>query len=188
MPTNRNRVLWVLALAFLFLGGIAGGFFYFSRNSGFKQASETASQDMKQGEDASFVRVYYPSEGRLIMEERRVKRQVAGTAIAEEIVSEFLKGPSSAKRSAVPPGTKLLGVYYGSDGILYVDLSDEFRRNFQGDALNEFLLLKGLYDSIISNVTGVDDVKVIIEGKEIESIGGHFFALYPLKDMLAEVR
>jgi hypothetical protein len=79
----------------------------------------------------------------------------------------------------------LLSVYYASDGILYVDVSDEFRRNFQGDALNEFLLLKGLYDSIITNVTGVQDVKVIVEGKEIESIGGHFFALYPLKNMLA---
>jgi len=188
MRTSKKRILWVLVFAFLFLGGIAGGFFYFSRNPGFKQNVETVPQEVKQGEDASFIRVYYPSEGRLIMEERRVKRQVAITAIAEEIVNEFLKGPSTAAKSVIPPGTKLLAVYYGIDGILYVDLSDEFRRNFRGDALNEFLLLKGLYDSIISNVTGVDDVKVIIEGKEIESIGGHLFALYPLKNMLAEVK
>jgi len=188
MPANKKRILLILVFILLFLGGIAGGFFYFSQLFGFKQTVETVPQEVKQGEDASFVRVYYPSEGRLIMEERRVKRQVAVTAIAEEIVSEFLKGPSNTAKSAVPSGTKLLGVYYGSDGILYVDLSDEFRRNFQGDALNEFLLLKGLYDSIISNVTGVDDVKVIIEGKEIESIGGHFLALYPLKNMLADVK
>jgi spore germination protein GerM len=188
MPVSRKRIMWVLVFALLFMGGIAGGFFYFSRNFGVKQAAEPVLQAAKQGEDTSFVRVYYPSEGRLVMEERKVKRQVAITAIAEEIVSEFLKGPSTVAKSAVPPGTKLLAVYYGSDGILYVDFSDEFRRNFQGDALNEFLLLKGLYDSIISNVTGVDDVKVIVEGKEIESIGGHFFALYPLKNMLAEVK
>jgi spore germination protein GerM len=188
MPPIKKRILWVLGFCLLFLGGIAGGFFYFSQNFGFRQIVETAPPELKEGEDASFMRVYYPSEGRLIMEERRVKRQVAITAIAEEIVNEFLKGPSNMAKSAVPPGTRLLAVYYGSDGILYVDLSDEFRRNFQGDALNEFLLLKGLYDSIISNVTRVDDVKVIIEGKEIESIGGHFLALYPLKNMLAEVK
>ncbi len=188
MPANKKKILWVLVFALLFLGGIAGGFFYFSRNFGFMQTVKTVPQEVGQEEDTSFMRIYYPSEGRLIMEERRVKRQVALTAVAEEIAHEFLKGPSNMAKSAVPPGTKLLAVYYGSDGILYVDLSDEFRRNFQGDALNEFLLLKGLYDSIISNVTGVDDVKVIIEGKEIESIGGHFLALYPLKNMLAEVK
>jgi len=188
MQASKKWILWVLVFCLLFLGGIAGGFYYFSQNFGFRQIAEIVPHEVNQGEDASFMRVYYPSEGRLIMEERRVKRQVAITAIAEEIVNEFLKGPSNMAKSAVPPGTRLLAVYYGSDGILYVDLSDEFRRNFQGDALNEFLLLKGLYDSIISNVTRVDDVKVIIEGKEIESIGGHFLALYPLKNMLAEVK
>jgi spore germination protein GerM len=188
MPASRRRILWVLVFALLFLGGIAGGFFYFSQTLGLKQTAEPVPQEARQAEDASFMRVYYPSESRLVMEERRVKRQVVLTAIAETIVSEFLKGPSTVAKSEIPAGTKLLAVYYGSDGILYVDLSDEFRRNFQGDALNEFLLLKGLYDSIISNVTGVDDVKVIIEGKEIESIGGHLFTLYPLKNMLAEVK
>ena len=86
----------------------------------------------------------------------------------------------------IPPGVKVLGLYQGSDGILYVDFSDELRRNFQGDAAAEFLLLRGLYESIISNVKGVDDVKVLIEGKEIESIGGHVLALYPLKATVGE--
>jgi spore germination protein GerM len=108
--------------------------------------------------------------------------------MAEEIVKEFLRGPSQMNRSGIPVATKLLGIYPGNDGILYVDLSDEFRRNFQGDAIGEFLLLKGLYDSILSNVTGVDDVKIVIEGKEIESIGGHLFALYPLKNTLSEAK
>ncbi|HYA32232.1 MAG TPA: GerMN domain-containing protein, partial [Thermodesulfovibrionales bacterium] len=179
---------WVLVFAFLFLGGIAGGFFYFSKNGGPAQTTPAQRQEEKLSEDSSFIRVYYPSEGRLIMEERRVKRQASLLPITEEIAKEFLKGPSGAAESNVPVGTKLLGVYAGNDGILYVDFSDEFRRNFQGDALSEFLLLKGLYDSIISNVTGVDDVKVLVEGKEIESIGGHLFALYPLKNTVSEAR
>jgi spore germination protein GerM len=188
MPVNKKKILWILFFVLLFLGGIAGGFFYFSKGLGPAQIATTAQQEEKQGDDTSFIRVYYPSEGRLVMEERRVKRQVSLSAMAEEIVKEFLRGPSNMTKSGVPAATKLLGVYSGNDGILYVDLSDEFRRNFQGDALAEFLLLKGLYDSIISNVTGADDVKVIVEGKEIESIGGHFFALYPLKNTLSGAR
>jgi hypothetical protein len=69
--------------------------------------------------------------------------------------------------------------------MLYIDLSDEFRRNFQGDVFAEFLLLKGLYESIISNVQDIQDIKILIEGKETETLGGHLFLLYPLKDMVS---
>ncbi len=188
MQTNKKRILWVLVSLLLFLGGIAGGFIYFSKSFGPRHIPQTTLQPSQEGDDFSFIRVYYPSDERLIMEERRVKRQVSLVAIAEATVEEFLKGPSNRGKSDIPIGTKLLGVYSGSDKILYLDFSDEFRRNFQGDALTEFLLLKGLYDSIISNVTDVDDVKVIIEGKETESIGGHLFVLYPLKNTLAEAK
>ena len=188
MSINKRRILWVLVFILLFSGGIAGGFFYFAGNFGMKPKGETITEPQKQADDSSFIRVYFPSEGRLIIEERRVKRLGSVTVSAAEVVEEFLKGPSNREKSDVPPGTKMLGIYFGNDGILYVDLSDEFRRNFHGDALSEFLLLKGLYESIISNVTGVDDVKILIEEKEMESIGGHLYALYPLKNTLTEVR
>jgi len=64
-------------------------------------------------------------------------------------------------------------------------LSDDFRRNFWGDALTEFLLLKGLYQSIIANVEDIVDVKVLIEGKELETLGGHLYLMYPLKDIVS---
>ena len=121
------------------------------------------------------------------MEERKVQRLPEGSLV-EQTVKEFLKGPSNTGKSVIPPGTRVLGVYLGSDGILYLDLSDEFRRNFQGDALTEFLVLKGLYESIISNGEAIDDVKLLVEGKEIESIGGHLFALYPLRSTVEEAR
>ena len=87
--------------------------------------------------------------------------------------------------SSIPGDSRLLGVYKDTDQILYVDLSDEFRRNFQGDVYTEFFLLKGLYESLISNVPDIQDVKVLIEGKEIETLGGHLYLLYPLKDIVS---
>lgn len=187
MPVNRKKALWILGFVLLFIGGIAGGFFYFSKKSVSPHAEEAASQTDAQNQDSSSVRVYYPSDGRIVTEERRIKRQTSVLAIAEAVVEEFLKGASKVK-SDVPKDARLLGVYLGNDGVLYVDISDEFRRNFQGDALAEHLLLKGLYESIISNVGGINDMKVIIEGKEIETIGGHLFSLYPLKNMLTEIK
>ena len=187
MSPAKRRLLWALVFILLFLGGIAGGFFYFSKTIGHRQTAETPPHPEKPADDSLFLRVFYPSEGKLVMEDRKVKRQVNTLAISEEILNEFLKGPAKGG-SDVPQGTRVLGMYFGNDKILYVDLSDEFRRNFQGDAETEFLLLKGLYESIISNVQGIDDVKIILEGKETESIGGHLYTLYPLKNMLLETR
>lgn len=185
MQINRKFLLAVFFILFLG-GGISGGYFYFSKKTTPPaQNIEAGPLKENRGVDLSFpVKVYYPSEGRLIMEERMVQRQASIAAIAEEAVNEFLKGPSRGGKSDIPAGTKMLRAYSGNDAILYVDLSDEFRRNFQGDALTEFLVLKGLYETIVSNVQGINDVKLTIEGKEIESIGGHIGILYPLKNSL----
>lgn len=187
MPVSKKAVSWILVLMLLFLGGVAGGYLYFSTKYGPKHAVEEPGRELtRQDDDLSSVRIYYPSEGRLLMEERRIKRQHSMIASSEAVVEEFLKGPSQVARSEIPKDTKLLGIFAGNDGILYIDLSDEFRRNFQGDALSEFLLLRGLYESIISNIQGTDDVKVVIEGKEIESLGGHISILVPLKNTVLE--
>ena len=44
--------------------------------------------------------------------------------------------------------------------------------------------MKGLYESVIANVQGVTDVKVLVDGKELETLGGHFYLKYPLKGMM----
>lgn len=183
---NKKYSLAIIFIL-LFAAGITGGYLYFSKKflsqpSPVKGTEDTGiiSQD-----DLFTLRVYYPVGGRLQMEERKVQRKTAQMAVAEAVLGEFFKGPVNAKGSESPQDTKLLGLYKGSDGILYVDLSDEFRRNFSGDASSEFLLLKGFYESLISNVQEISDVKVLIEGREIESLGGHINLRYPLKDTVS---
>ncbi len=87
---------------------------------------------------------------------------------------EFLHGPSDAGlKSAVPEGAPLLGVYLGQDGILYVNLSNDFIANFRGDALSEFMVLKGLYKSVMDNVGAIAGIRILAGGREADSIGGH---------------
>jgi spore germination protein GerM len=136
-------------------------------------------------EDLFSLRIYYPVKEHLQVEERRLPRRNVPVAIAEAAVEQYLRGPIDTKSSSIPKDTKILGIYKGADGILYLDLSDDFRRNFRGDAFTEFLLLKGLYQSIIANVEDILDVKILIEGKEIETLGGHLYLLYPLKDIVS---
>jgi spore germination protein GerM len=172
----------------LFVMGMAGGYLYFSKKFPSKntQLEKAKEVDTNKIDDMFTIRVYYPISGRLQMEERKVQRRASNVAVAEAVIGEFLKGPVNVKDSEIPRDAKLLGLYRGEDGILYIDLSDEFRRNFSGDVIAEFLLLKGLFESLISNVQDITDVKVLIEGREMESLGGHVYLMYPLRDIVAQ--
>jgi len=182
---NIRRLSGVILLILLFLGGVAGGYLYLSKvfPKG-KPAVEEIVGTPTKAEDLFPLRIYYPHGNQLQMEERRLPRRTVQIAIAEASVEEYLKGPKDVTVSNIPRDVRLLGLYKDADSILYIDLSDEFRRNFQGDAITEFLLLKGLYESLISNIQDIKDVKVLIEGKEIETLGGHLYLLYPLKDVV----
>ncbi len=188
MANSKRRLVWVIVLILLFGSGISGGYFYFSKmfQQHPPQREEVAEKGIGQMEDLFSLRMYYPVDGRLQMEERMLQRRTTQMSIAEAVIGEFLRGPAGAKASVIPRDARLLGLYRGADGMLYVDLSDEFRRNFQGDVVAEFLLLKGLYESLISNVQEITDVKVLIEGREIESLGGHIYLIYPLKDVVSQ--
>jgi spore germination protein GerM len=181
---NAKRLSIIILLGLLFLGGLGGGYFYFSKSS-HKQVPEEQVRTLPPTEDLFTLKIYYPVENRLQIEERRLQRRTTQIAIAEAVVEEFLKGPAGMKTSEMPKDARLLGIYLDEDKILYVDLSDELRRNFQGNALTEFLLLKGLYESLTSNLGNIEDVKVLIEGGEKETLGGHLYLSYPLKDMVS---
>lgn len=185
MQGGKSRFMITLTLL-LFGTGIAAGYLYFSGSSTPLLKEDAAEYERSLQGDALFVKIYYPSDGRLIIEERRIERSMNMNirAEAEAVAGEYFKGPSNKEKTVIPTGVKLLGIYLGSDGVLYINLSDELRRNFKGDATAEYLLLKGFYESIMTNVREVHDIKIIVEGKEIESIGGHLFSLYPLKETL----
>ena len=170
---NRNK-LFLTGLSFfvLLLLGTAGGYFIFSFGM---QTEKKQIKEESEAEDAdyTYLKLYYPYNNRLNMEDRRVPRTDSRIGAANSTVLEFLKGPAGVTGSYVPEGAELLGIYPGEDGILYIDLSEGVRNNFQGDALGEFLFLRGLYESLLSNVYGVAGVKLLIEGQEADSIGGH---------------
>lgn len=183
---NRRKIYSIALLLIVFVVGIVGGYLYFSkiipgRNS---TSDETLSGTLG-SEDFFTLRIYYPIGNTLQIEERRLPKTERQMTIAEATIEAYLRGPIGTTTSSIPRGAKLNGLYRGADKILYVDLSDEFRRKFQGDVFSEFLLLKGLYESLISNVEDIQDIKILIEGKEAETLGGHFSIMYPLKELVS---
>ena len=183
---KKKNLIGLVVFVTLVIGAITGAYLYFSIGIfDEKTAAQRGSEDTAPFSETFILKIYYPINNRLQVEERKVTGLPTDSAIAEGAVQEYLQGPSDPVLSFMPRHAQLNGIYKGKDGILYVDISDEFRRNFQGDVFAEFLLLKGLYKSLIANVGDIIDVKVLIDGQEIESLGGHLPLLYPLRNLVS---
>jgi len=183
----KSKKIWIMLVVLFFLAGASGGYFLFRKLAVKETLPSKASlqENAPPGaEDFIALRLYYPIGNRIDLVEKRVPRRTKQMAMADAVVEEYFKGPGNDKSSHIPQNVKLLGLYKDSSQMLYVDLSDELRRNFQGDALTEYLLLKGVYESLISNLQDVQDIKILIEGKEAETLGGHIYLKYPLKNIV----
>ncbi len=180
----NNKTVWITLIVFFFIVGAAGSYFfmrYFRPEQNHPLQNETQIQPLE-GQDLMVIRLYIPINGKLETIEKKLPRRTKNLAIADAVIEEFFKTPANG--SPIPQGVKVLGMYRDASLNLYLDLSDELRRNFQGDALSEFLLLKGMHDSLVANLQDFQDLKILVEGKEIESLGGHFYLKYPLKSTL----
>lgn len=185
MEKNRNRTIIIVSVVVVLI--LMSLVVYVVQRTTVKSTSTgevgTASTD-KPEDSYMKVRVYYPSEDKLRLEERTISRVFSQKKILREALLELLKGSPDVKRNIIPDNSILLGLYIGNDGIAYLNFSEDFKRNFHGDVLDEYLILKAIYETVLAN-SKVDDVRILIDDKETDSVGGHFSAEYPLKQLVA---
>jgi len=81
---------------------------------------------------------------------------------------------------------RLLDLYMDSKGMVYVDLGSELKKNFRGDASEELMVLAGLYNTVQAAVPELTALKLLIDGHEAETIGGHIDISRPLGKEIAE--
>jgi hypothetical protein len=180
----KNRAAWILLIFLFFAAGAAGSYLFLKH---FTPAALTPALDehplqSSTARDVIEVRLLLPKDGKLEPVQRKLQNRIKSIAFAEALIEEFFR--AAGGDYSIPQNVKVLGIYRDANQFLYVDLSDDLRRNFQGDALDEYLLLKGMYESLVSNVQDFQDLKVLVEGKEIETLGGHFYLKYPLKSVV----
>jgi germination protein M len=84
----------------------------------------------------------------------------------------------SPSQHLIPLGTKVLDLKV-EKGIAYADFSKELKDNFDGGSTSEELLV----NSIVQTLTQFKDVKrvqILVEGKKVDSLGGHLDISEPI--------
>ncbi len=91
------------------------------------------------------------------------------------------------KKMVAKYDARLLDLYLDRNGVIYMDFSDELKKNYHMDISEELNFLAALFNGIRSNVPGLTAMKILIEGREIDSLGGHIDISKPIGEEIAGI-
>lgn len=130
------------------------------------------------------AKLFFASESgqELVLAEREVPLQEGVVAQARAIVEAQLSAaaPEPLAR-AIPEGAALRGVYLSSRNEIFVDLDGAIRSRHPGGSLNELLTVYAIVNAITVNLPDVQEVQVLIDGREADTLAGHVDLRQPLR-------
>ncbi|MEN3202786.1 MAG: GerMN domain-containing protein [Atribacterota bacterium] len=175
-----QAILYVLLGVLLFFGVVYGGELIFrilrSSPSPTPQPTEIV---LPPQENTMEVVVYFanPDFTALVGEKRYIARD---DRYLERTLEELLKGPKDKNLfNAIPKGTQLNAVFVEGN-TAYVDLSSEMAKNQSGGTSQEFLSVYAVVDTLTA-FPGIEQVKILIDGKETQTLCGHIDISKPLR-------
>ena len=172
-----------LLLFFLLLAGLAVLLLLAPRDQGLppRPPVPTHRAGAGGGEGQVVARLYFARtvDGQIRM--AAVDRTLpAGLPPASAALEELIRGevPPGCERP-LPEGTKLLGVT-AEGNTARADFSAELVKNFPGGSTNEGVVLYSIVNTLAS-LPNIQRVQILVEGRSVETIGGHLDAGRPLE-------
>lgn len=93
---------------------------------------------------------------------------------AEELLRALL-GIYLSKDSPHPlaPGAEVRAIYLVDPGVAVIDLNSAFANGHRSGVLEEELTVTSLIQTLTANIPGILRVKILVDGKERETLAGH---------------
>ena len=144
-------------------------------------------KEVQDTQSLSMVHLYFADRfgNYLQAEERQLSSATNTVEKGRLIVNALIKGPKTDLIRTIPLGTRLHAFYLDRDGRVYVDLSDNLINDSPGGCKSEILAIYSIVNSLILNTPEIDAVKILINGREAPTLGGHIDYRYSFTaDML----
>ncbi len=126
------------------------------------------------------VTVYFSdaNERFLVPEKRYVaKEDIPGNA-ARELVKTLLDGSRTGLVNTFPEKVDVMNVKIDA-GTAYVSFNRNLIKNHPGGSASEMATIYSLTNTLTANIPAINRVKILVAGKEIESIKGHIDTRQP---------
>jgi len=133
--------------------------------------------------DRKRVILYFsdPGSESLVGEKREIARRGDVEDEAEELISELTKGPKGKLIPTLPPRTRLLDLQLDERGIARVNFSKDLSKGHPGGSSAEMMTIYSIVNSLTLNFPEIKGVKLLVEGKGIETIAGHISSAQPFR-------
>lgn len=121
-------------------------------------------------------------------ESRAMSRADTPLARARQIVEGLISGPGNELTRTLPEGTTLNAIYLADNGIAYVDFSRQITDNHPGGVNAEYLTVFSVVNSLVLNISDIRKVKILVGGREADTLAGHINIQEPFAANMVLVR
>ncbi len=180
---QEKRGIWLyLTVLVVSFGVSAGGSYLYLQEQIVFESSVMADIESRHNvssrkeKDNGSLRLYEARNNEQVVKDGTVFRKDASLVVVEDIIRKNVKDY----------GVQLLDLYFDRAGTVYIDFSGEIKKKFSGDATEELNVIAGLFKGIKAEIPGLKALKILIEGREAESFGGHIDISKPIGREIAE--
>ena len=124
----------------------------------------------------------------LVPEKRYIPKEENDEAKAKDLVKALLEGSKTKLVSTFPEGATLDNIRIDDKQTAYVSFDKNLIKQHPGGSASEMATIYSLTNTLMRNVNSIKMVKLLIDGKEVDSIRGHVDTRQPFimnKDMVA---
>jgi Sporulation and spore germination len=97
-------------------------------------------------------------------------RQQRAEELLRALVALYLEKSSP---HPLPPGSDIRSVYLVDPGLAVIDVNAAFADAHRSGVLSEELTIASLIQTLAANIPGILKVKILVEGKQRETLAGH---------------
>jgi hypothetical protein len=179
-------------LLFLLIGVVSGFLvFFFVSLFDFVYPPVSERETAARKEKVEVVLYFSDANERFLVREKRyVVKEKDAAGQAKELVKALLEGSKAGLVSTLPRKTDLRNVTVAKDQTATVNFDRNLVTMHPGGSASEMATIYSLTNTLISNIPDIKRVKILIDGKEQESLKGHIDMRRPFvlnKGILAPV-
>ena len=184
--TSARIILLAVAACLLLIG--SGGAVETGR------PADPASRARPDGEPSRVgpvpVHLYFgsPNGSYLISETRIISNTDDPVQSARSILEALIGGPRNDLTRTVPAASQLRAIFITTDNVCIVDFSPDLRDRHPGGCSGEMLTVYSIVNSLIMNIPSIKQVKLLIDGNDIESLSGHMSMQNPIPANMLIIR
>ena len=117
-------------------------------------------------------------------------RQERALEVLRALINIYL---DKSSLHALPAGSEIRDVYLVEPGLAVIDLNPIFADNHSSGVLVEELTVASLVQTLATNVPGLTRVKILVDGKERDTLAGHldltdFFDVGAMGTLVAQLQ